>query len=228
MANKNNPYLVIDFETGGFDCRRCAVTEIAVKILSGDTLKELGRYEAYIKPYGAYEYDQEALDFTGITLEKLDREGKELSVVIKELCQVIDEAREKDGTKSSHNKKPIMVGQNIQFDKGFCHQMFKETKTDLKKYFSGEIDFFGNFHPESIDSIHLAKLTFGNDEMVTSYKLTLICGKLGIDIVDAHKAMNDVDATGNVLSSLTSRLRSGETGTNSDKIRVRNDFHFEY
>lgn len=224
---KNNPYAVLDFETGGFDYKKQAVTEIAMKILDGETLQEIGRYEAYVKPYG-YEYEQEALDFTGITLEKLEKEGKELAIVVKELCQFIDECREKDGTKSSHNKKPILVGQNIQFDKGFLHQIFHETKTDLKKYLSGDVDFYGHFHPESIDSIHLAKLTFANDDTVSSYKLTLICIKLGLDIIDAHKAMNDVDATSNVLSHLTSRLRSGEVGSNTEKIRLRNHFHFHY
>lgn len=224
---KNNPYTVLDFETGGYDCRKHAITEVAMIIMSGDTLQELGRYESYVKPYG-YEYDQEALDFTGITLEKLDREGKELSVVVKEMCEVINAAREKDGTKSSHRKKPYLTGQNVKFDAGFLQQIYKETKTDIKSYFDGEPDFYGNFQPNTLDTIHLAKLTFGNDDMVTSYKLSLICDKLGLTVTDAHKAMNDVDATKDVVSHLTSRLRSGEAGSNSDKIRVRNNFHFGY
>lgn len=225
MSKANNPIIVADFETGGLDCRKHAITEVALVCLSGDTLQEIGRYESYVKPYGM-EYDQEALDYTGITLEKLEAEGKPLDIVMHEMTDKIDHWREKDGTKSNHRKKPIVTGQNILFDIGFFQQIFKLTKRDISKYFDCEKDYFGNYTMNFLDTLNFAKLIWGNDETMTSYKLGLICAKLGIEIVDAHKAINDVEGTANVLAIIVSRLRSGEIGNNQSKIRLRNHFQF--
>ena len=67
-------------------------------------------------------------------------------------------------TSNSRYKKPILVGHNITFDIGFIQQTFKDCKIDLSKYIAGEKDFFGNFFPTFIDTIHISKLALGHDD----------------------------------------------------------------
>lgn len=226
MAHKINPYIVIDFETGGLKGSKHAATEIACLCITGDTLQEIGRYESYIKPY-LYEYDQKALDFTGITFDKLNNLGKPLEQVVKEVASLFKEWRDK--TSNTHTKKPILVGHNPKFDIPFLQQIFKEGKEDLSRLLEGDDDFHGHFYPTYIDTIHLSKLTWGADETMTSFKLTNCIEKSGLSINDAHKAINDVEATKELLIKFVNRLRSnsgdGEAGS---KIRMRDHFHFQF
>lgn len=87
--------VVLDFETGGLDCTRCACTQIAMQAVRLDTFEVLGRYVNYIAPYdrqplgGApkrkvlktrreveletaaapMDYESAALNYTDITME---------------------------------------------------------------------------------------------------------------------------------------------------------------
>ena len=85
----------LDFETGGLDCRECACTQIALQAVRFDTWQVFDRYQAYIAPYGKQDaglprrkvlrtrheqakgqeyvpmkYEQAALDYSAITMEK--------------------------------------------------------------------------------------------------------------------------------------------------------------
>lgn len=226
---KINPYIIIDFETGGFKAYTNAATEIACLCITGDTLQEIGRYESYIQPY-LYEYEQKALDYTGITLDKLKNHGKPLEIVVKELAAKFDEWKKQ--TSNSHTKKPILVGHNVKFDIPFLQQIFKEAKIDLSKYLDGDLDFNKNFQPQYFDTLTLGKLTWGNDETMTHYKLSDCVEKAGIGIADAHKAMNDVEATKDLLICYANRIRNnsniGSTNVESETIRFRNHFRLQF
>src|SRR5574343_367848 len=112
--SKVGGYLVFDFETGGFDCQKHAATEIGLIFLDGITLQEVGRFETYIKPY-IKEYTQEALTFTGLSLELLSTKGEDIKVVGQRLQDWLKEMRAKTGT-TSYTKKPTLVGHNVIFD----------------------------------------------------------------------------------------------------------------
>lgn len=225
MAERVNPFIVLDYETGGLIAAKNAITEIAMIGVSGETLQEVGRYESYVYPY-LYEYDQKALDYTGITMDKLYDKGKDLKTVVVEMAEKFDEWYKK--TSNSRYKKPILVGHNITFDIGFIQQTFKDCKIDLSKYIAGEKDFFGNFFPTFIDTIHISKLALGHDDTMTSYKLTNCCMKMGVDLTDAHKAMNDVEATKELLIKYVNKLRSVGGDESVNKIRLRDHHHFQY
>jgi DNA polymerase-3 subunit epsilon len=222
---KVNPYIVFDFETGGLDPKKHAATEIAMLCIDGSTLQEVGRYESYISPY-LFEYQKEALNYTGITMEKLDRLGKPLKQVVKEIVEWVKEMRVKTDS-TSYTKKPILVGHNPLFDIGFLQQIFKEAKEDATKLFDGKLDFNNQYQFSLLDTIVLSKLTWANDEVMNSFNLGSCVGKAGIEIVDAHKAINDVVATKELLITLVNRLRSN-TGTSSgDRVRLRDKPFFQ-
>ena len=45
-------YIVFDTETGGLDETKNPITQYAAVVLDGCTLKEIDRWETFVKPYG--------------------------------------------------------------------------------------------------------------------------------------------------------------------------------
>lgn len=227
---KINPYVILDFETGGLPKNGksagsvYAATEVAMLCVHGDTLQEVGRYESYIKPY-LYEYDPKALQFTGTTFEKLNKYGKDIKEVGQDIVERLKEWRTL--TSNTHTKKPILVGHNVMYDIPFLQQISKESKCPLNTLLEGDPDFYNNFQPRYIDTILQSKLVWGADDSMTSYTLTSCITKAGGIITDAHKAINDVIATKDLLISIINRARS-EASTTEKKsdIRVRDHFQF--
>lgn len=222
-----NPFIIFDFETGGLDPNKNAVTEIAMLCVDGVKLQEVGRYESYIKPY-LMEYEDNALKYTGLTLELLERKGKELSVVVEELTKAIDEWREKTDT-TSHTKKPILVGHNVLFDIGFMQAIMKATGYDYTRYFSTSDKNFGTKrHIHYIDTVVISRMTWAADPTMTSFNLTSCVNKAGLELVDAHKAMNDVVATKELFVNFVNRLRNDNGEDINNKVRVRDEFTFQF
>ena len=79
---------------------------------------------------------------------------------------------------------------------------------ELIKLVRGWVDFYGNWHPQMIDTIHLGQLALCHIPNVNSYKLEIMCELLGIELDDAHDADADVTATTNVAAVIAQRMRS--------------------
>lgn len=231
---------VIDFETGGLNCQTSAITQIALHAIRIDTFEKLGSYVRYVYPYDRkeikgtptkrkvlkskfeavdkipMEYDEKALTYSAIKMETLYSEGEPIEVVAQGALKFIKGSLPE---KVSKNKKPILVGQNIDFDKGFFQQLIEYggVSKEMKKILRGKEDFYGNWQPETLDTIHLGQLALSHDPNVNSYKLEIMCETLGIELDDAHDADADVTATTNVLGTLTQRMRSvgGVIATNT-------------
>jgi DNA polymerase III epsilon subunit-like protein len=229
--------LTLDFETGGLECTECACTQIAVHANRLDTFERLGTFVRYIKPYEKKEikgvgskkkkvlkskydidqkemmrYDDKALEYSAITMEMLEEKGEDIEKVAADLIQFIIDVC----PKVSKNMKPIIIGQNIPFDEGFLCQMFEYAglMKEFQKLVRGHVDFYGNWHPDLLDTIHLGQLALCNNDNVSSYKLEIMCELLGIELDDAHDADADVSATTNVVAVCAGRMRntSGEGG----------------
>lgn len=95
MKNDSRIYtaITLDFETGGRDCLNTACTQLAMTAIRLDNLSVVDSYCKYILPYCKIEgdkgkrlrkrneadvneqvlmgYEQDALDFTGITMDAL-------------------------------------------------------------------------------------------------------------------------------------------------------------
>lgn len=243
--------LVLDFETGGLDCTKAASTQIAVHSVRLDTWEVLERYASYIAPYNRQEtgtprrkvlrsrreieqeevgvlmgYDPAALEYSGITMEMLRSRGLSLEEVATEVLAIAQRAALSKGPQC----KPILLGQNITFDIGFLQQMmiYSGRQKEFAQSFSGTTDFHGNFYPHYLDTIDLGRLALAHDPMVTSYKLELLCGHLGIELDDAHDADADVTATLSVAAVCSGRLRNGGgNGTDLLPQKEKTRTHFK-
>ena len=228
--------IVYDFETGGLDCNRCAATQISLHFVRLDTFEVMEKYNAYIYPYNKkadmskpkkktlkskydveeeelMDYENRALEVSGITMDMLYSMGKPLEDVCAEICDAI----ERNTFPVSSANKPVLVGQNPLFDSGFMQQImvYSGMWARFCKLVRGSKDFFGNFQPVQLDTITLAQMTFGNDKSVMTWKLEMSAEKLNIELDDAHDADADVTATREIVRVLTARMRNSDGNSNA-------------
>ena len=226
-------YLVaftLDFETGGLNCQTSACTQIAIHATRLDTFEHLGSFVRYISPYRQktiagvgtakrktlkskydqdempkMEYTPKALEYSAISMELLENKGMEIAQVAQEAVQFLKDHAPKSGL----NSKPFLVGQNVEFDKGFFMQLMEYggQVENVKKILRGHVDFYGHWQPDVLDTIIVGQLALCHLPDVNSYKLEILCENLGIDLDDAHDADADVAATTNVLAVATKRMR---------------------
>lgn len=248
-AVENRIYTAIglDFETGGLDPVRCACTQIALEAIRLDTLEVFDRYAAYIAQYCKQElgaarrkvlrskhelaqptermdYEPRALEYSGITMERLEAQGVDLKEVAGAVLRFAERATLSKGTQC----KPVLIGQNITFDIGFLSQLmsYAGLTKEYEKTFAGKTDFYGNFQPLYLDTILLARLALAADTGVTSYKLELVAERLGIELDDAHDAGADVAATLEIVRVCAARMRNSEGAVTetAPKEKTRNHF----
>lgn len=243
-TNKIYTGIGLDFETGGRDCVKSACTQIALRAIRFDTLELLDSYVKYFSPYNKMDiggaskrkvlknkrelehergermdYEPEALSYSGVTMDMLNNYGVDLNEIAGE---VIEMGRKATLTKGFQSK-PILIGQNVPFDIGFMQQLMNysgKTK-EFEKVFAGYQDFYGNFQPRYIDTMDLARLALAHDPTMSSYKLEKICESLGIELIDAHDANADINATLNVVRVIAHRIRNGNS--NADSIIEKTD-----
>jgi DNA polymerase III epsilon subunit-like protein len=226
-VHKVTPYIIMDFETGGLLMNKCGLTEIAMISIKGDTLEKINEYETLIAPHQIQtpvdvkvdgkikykvgdwinaEYHQGAIDVTGLTVERLKAEGKDIEQVVEEVQAFLKEA---NVYKSTTGYKPVLVAHNAQFEVK-CLQNLAYGRFDLSKYFHGQEDFFGNFAPHYIDTLDLAKLIWAPNTRQTAYKLGDVLDRAGIPIFDGHRAMNDVRPSTQFFEYVIRLLRIAE------------------
>ena len=202
--NKSFPLLVCDFETGGFDCRTNAVTEFAGIIIDSTTFKELARYEVIFKPYDdTLLYDPEALSKTNINTTQLEA-GTDLKTFKKEFTTFLKQGKIYKGEKY----KMVMAGHNIGFDVGFMQQICAKANIPILDYLAGSVDYYGNPQLKLMDTLDLAIQAYAPDDTMLSHTLSDCAAKIGEELVNAHRAMNDVQATVKVIVNLIQRLRA--------------------
>lgn len=246
--------LVMDFETGGTNCVKCAATQISIHAVRLDTFEMMESLNLYIYPYqykdagtkpkkkvlkskfdneeeesGALmEYTAKAQEVSGITMEMLQEKG----LPLEEVCDRIIDFIIRNTFKVSKAWFPFFVGQNILFDLGFLQQIMVYTGRwdDLTKVIRGSKDFWGNFQPYYLDTITLCQCAMNHDRNINSYKLELEAEMLGIELDDAHDADADVQATEDILKVLSVRMRAegGDTSmvniAETKKKKLRDHF----
>src|SRR5690554_1161596 len=223
---KRQNYIVYDLETGGFDCKRVAITEIALIAIDGFTLEETERYTTFIKPYSVteisedgvktekkLEYDSQALQVTGITMDMI-MSGKESKDVVREVSDFM----KRHGTGA--RKKPILCGHNIiDFDNPFLQVLFKSQKKELEKFINPK---------HYIDTMWWSRMKTPKDkDQYGTHKLSDACSRQGIELVDAHRAMNDTAANSRLVVSYLKSLRGeGVVVEQEEKHSYTRNFKF--
>ena len=256
MESGNNAFTccVLDTETGGLTPKTCAITQLSCKIIRLDTYDIVGVFDKYIKPYpkqgelslakpkrlrtkreieqeeekqgGFFEYQERALQVTGLSFEFLEKNGEDIHDVASSFVDFVKRA----SGKAIKSRKPFLVGQNILFDVGFLQHMFIYTGL-LKEFYSlfqFVEDINGNYMPLCLDTMLLSRAVFANDPTMTSFNLEAITKKLAIELVDAHSSMADVDATGDAFVTYINRMRNGTGGEDGDFLKTAEKYreHF--
>lgn len=235
--------IVLDFETGGTDCKKDGITQIAAHAIRLDTFEVIGKYKDYISLYPKPEFvkrrvlkkkreahEIEYMNYnwkmmeekTSITRSMLEKQGVDIKIACKNFIELCEKATLTKGCTG----KPILVGQNIPFDIGFLKQMFFVAGEKIEKCLECHKDFDG-YHPTFIDTLHQARLTYANDETFASYSLGQIAEALEVELDDAHDADADVEATREILRILSQRMRNkdGQAG-GIEKVKTRKHFKF--
>lgn len=209
---KKANYIVFDCETGGLDCEKNPILEIALVTLDTN-LKEIKRYETYVKPYDDLVVEQAALNANGIKMKDVHAKG----ITKKELQDNIAKYFKSSMPSTHPSMRPVIVGHNIPFDIGFMDRLFRGTKTPFSNL---RADVF-------IDTMGGAKQSWPD---ATSISLGNCCERAGISLINAHRAMPDVLATADLFRYFTYRLQNSTGGVIQKKAKIeeksRTQFQF--
>lgn len=211
-------YCVLDCETGGLDKKKNPITQFAAIILDGRTLKELDRWETFVKPYDGKVIEKQALQHTMVSMSDINAgiTKKEFAATAKTWF-----ASHQAKAKIPEMGRLVMVGHNvIPFDRPFLDECFAEFGWSCDDY----------FYPGGIDTLPLAKLVWGvkGDEKIN---LGACLGYAKLKLTDAHGAMNDVEGNADLLRWFMRKLRAkrseGSTGDGAEG-RPRGEEFFEF
>ena len=183
--------VVIDVETGGFNCQTDAILEIAAVILSMDVKGILGIEQTYfhrIIPFDGANIEAAALKFTGIDPYHPLRIARTEKEVFQTLFKIV-----RDAMKANQCRRAILVGHNAHFDHGFVNAASERHK--LKR---------NPFHPfSSFDTASLAGLAFGQTVLARA------CDAAGMEFDDsqAHSARYDAEKTAELFCKIVNKWR---------------------
>ena len=206
MAFKQH-YCIFDFETGGLSAEKNPVIEIAL-IMLDNSLNKVFEWETYIKPYNNLEVTAGALKANGINMDNVYASGIEVQEVVSKLIEIWK-------TYKISRFKPILVGHNIDsFDMEFMMYIFHYCNKNL----------YDHINEGTFDTLAMGRAKWGLDDTMPTYKLGDCCTKAGVELTNAHRAMNDVRANTEYFKYLIMCLR-GEGGVSAkEEVRFRTTF----
>lgn len=210
----------MDTETGGLDPAQNPITSFAAVVLDFNTLKEVDRWETYVKPYNGLQITKESISKTMVNMAEVNR-GMELDAFIEALGRFC--TQNFSDAKGKEQRRLIGVGHNVMFDVAMLSAAF-EYSSYGRKY-----DLFTYIQEQTLDTMYLSKMMYGltGDEKMT---LGATCERAGIILTDAHGAMNDVEATAEYFRYCVRRLRAtGDISSATEKkSRRRGNEFFEF
>lgn len=209
-------YIVYDCETGGLDETKNPITQYACIVLDFKTLKEIDRFETYIRPYNNLVIEKEALEHTMVSMADIRR-----GITIENFVEVLFEFNKMHQAKGKFKdaNRLVPVGHNISFDNRFLSYACNLCGKNYYEY----------IHENFIDTMPLAKMTWGL-EGNEKIRLSDCIERANLKITDAHGAMNDVEATADLLRWFIKKLRSkkGAAETAEQEMRARGREFFEF
>ena len=163
---------VVDVETTGFSPVEDRVIEVGIVLFENGEVVE--RYGQLVQPGKAI--PEAVVKLTGIT----DDQVKD-APVFKDIAREVE----------SRLKDAIIVGYNLEFDKGFVSAELERVGLD-----------WPDNQPELDPLIFARQLHKGRG----GNKLGQVAERLGISLENAHRAVDDAEATGHVLFALAEGL----------------------
>lgn len=184
--------VVVDVETGGFNCRTDALLEVAAVLIDIDEDGRLqpGRYLHYhVEPFHGANMEPAALEFTGIDPHNPLRGAVPESIAINNIFDAVREA-----LRLADCNRAVLVGHNAFFDNDFVKAA--ATRINHKR---------NPFHPFScFDTATLAGLAFGQTVLAKA------CEMAGIpfDQREAHSALYDAQRTAELFCTVVNHWQT--------------------
>ena len=171
--------VVVDVETGGFNCETDALLEIAVQpiIMDADGMLRPGKLAStHVDPFVGANIEPKSLEITGIILDHPFRnalpEREALNHVFRHVRLALRAAK---------CQRAILVGHNASFDLGFVNAAVKRCGHKRNP-----------FHPFStLDTVTLAALAYGQ----TVLSRSTVAAGMQWDASQAHSAVYDTEQT---------------------------------
>lgn len=193
MADRFRGFLpvVVDVETGGFDCTRHALLEIAaVPVLmspEGDLLPGTV-ISTHVEPYPGSEIDPKSLEITGIDIGHPFRDAKTERAALDHIFHGVRAA-----VRAAGCVRAILVGHNAHFDLGFVNAAVARVAHKRNP-----------FHPFStFDTVSLAGLAYGQ----TVLSRAVQAAGLDWNGDEAHSAVYDAERTAELFCRIHNRWR---------------------
>jgi len=178
--------VVVDVETGGFDCTRHALLEIAAVPIEMDDAGRLYPGEtasAHVVPAQGLEIDPKSLEVTGIVLDHPFRLAKDEKAALDHVFTPVRAAMKKYGC-----QRAILVGHNAHFDLGFVNAAV--ARVEHKR---------NPFHPFSVfDTVTLAGIAYGQTVLARA----ATAAGLEWDANEAHSAVYDTEQTAKLFCTI--------------------------
>lgn len=183
--------VVVDVETGGFDCSRHALLEIAAIPIE---LDDEGYYvpgevaTSHVEPYEGSEIDPKSLEITGIRLDSVLRGALPEREALDHVFAKVRAAVKRNGC-----QRAILVGHNAHFDLGFLNAAV--SRVGHKR---------NPFHPFStFDTVTLAGMAYGQ----TVLSRAVQAAGLDWDGDQAHSAVYDTERTARLFCAVLNQWR---------------------
>jgi ribonuclease T len=191
LANRFRGFLpvVVDVETGGFDCRQHALLQVAAVFLRrghDDHLYVDRTLSLHVRPFEGGLLDPKSLEVNGIDpfhpLRIAHPEDQALGQLFSEVRREV---------KINQCKRAILVGHNAHFDLGFVHSAAE--RCGIRR---------NPFHPfSSLDTVSLAALAFGQTVLARAAE----AAGLTWDNASAHSAAYDAQMTAEIFCRIANR-----------------------
>ncbi|MEO7432703.1 MAG: ribonuclease T [Dokdonella sp.] len=183
--------VVIDVETGGFDCERHALLEIAAIIISMDDegwVHPERAVSTHVEAFAGSELDPRSLEITGIDPDHPFRgalpEKEALELIFKPVRQAL---------RSTECQRAVLVGHNAAFDLGFLNAAIRRTAHKRSPF-----HLFSCF-----DTVSLGGLAFGQTVLSRAVEAS---GRTW-DVREAHSAVYDTERTAELFCDVVNRWK---------------------
>ena len=181
--------VVVDVETGGFDCDADALLEIAAVLLERDEVGKWRRRETrscHVEPFAGANLDAKALEFNRIIPDHPLRDAKPEREALKRICDPIRAQIRETGC-----SRAVLVGHNPSFDLSFVNAAAR--RSNYKR---------NPFHPFTVfDTATLAGLAYGQTVLARAVE----AAGLEWDGNEAHSAIYDAEMTAELFCRIVNR-----------------------
>lgn len=188
--------IVIDVETGGFDCNKHALLEVAAVSLRMDEngLLSLGEERStHVTAFEGSEIDPKSLEVNGINPDHPLRIARKECDALGFIFKMI-----RSELKAANCKRAILVGHNAFFDLSFVNAAVE--RSGIKR---------NPLHPFSVfDTVSLAGLVYGQTVLAEAVQ----AAGISWDNESAHSALYDTKKTAELFCAIVNKWETLNIG----------------